>query len=354
MPSYYEKVFISIVVPMFNESANIEPLYNRLTAVLQKIGQPYEVICVNDGSRDNTLALLMELNDRDEHFKVVDLSRNFGKEIALSAGIDYTRGQVVIPIDADLQDPPELIVDLIAKWEEGYDVVYATRVEREGESWFKKWTAAMFYKSMQRLTSLDMPVNTGDFRLMSRQAIDALKELRESNRFMKGLFTWVGFRQVGITYKRDARFAGKTKWNYRKLWNLAIEGITSFSYLPLQWSMYFGLMVAFFAFVYGFYMIIDTLLYGNSVPGYPSLMVVILFIGGVQLFTIGIIGQYIGRIYTETKRRPLYIIRGTCGLDLENDYKYDGIRNSEVNNRGGYYGQESPGHSLYPGQSIGL
>lgn len=348
-----EEIFISIVVPMFNEAANIETLYRRLTAVLQKIGRPYEVICVNDGSRDNTLAMLTELNNQDNHFKVIDLSRNFGKEIALSAGIDFTRGQVVVPIDADLQDPPELIVDLIAKWEEGYDVVYATRAEREGESWFKKWTASMFYKTMQRLTSLDMPVNTGDFRLMSRQSIEALKELRESNRFMKGLFTWVGFRQTGITYKRDARFAGKTKWNYPKLWNLAVEGITSFSYLPLQWSMYLGLMVAFISFVYGFYMIISTLLHGNPVPGYPSLMVVVLFIGGVQLFTIGIIGQYIGRIYTETKRRPLYIVRSTCGLNLNHNYNEGGWLNSEIKT-GGCYGQESLGHSVYTGQPLNL
>lgn len=348
-----EEIFISIVVPMFNEAANIETLYRRLTAVLQKIGRPYEVICVNDGSRDNTLAMLTELNNQDNHFKVIDLSRNFGKEIALSAGIDFTRGQVVVPIDADLQDPPELIVDLIAKWEEGYDVVYATRAEREGESWFKKWTASMFYKTMQRLTSLDMPVNTGDFRLMSRQSIEALKDLRESNRFMKGLFTWVGFRQIGITYKRDARFAGKTKWNYRKLWNLAVEGITSFSYLPLQWSMYLGLMVAFISFVYGFYMIISTLLHGNPVPGYPSLMVVVLFIGGVQLFTIGIIGQYIGRIYTETKRRPLYIVRSTCGLNLNHNYNEGGWLNSEIKT-GGCNGQESLGPSVYTGQPLNL
>lgn len=309
-----DKIFISIVVPMFNEAANIQELYSRLTEVLGKLQKTYEVICVNDGSRDNTLELLRELNLRDERFKVVDLSRNFGKETALSAGIDYSVGEIVVPIDADLQDPPELIPEMIAKWEQGYDVVYAVRASREGETWLKKLTAAMFYRTMKKLTPLNMPVNTGDFRLMSRQTVDSLKELRETHRFMKGLFTWVGFRQTGITYSRDPRFAGKTKWNYYRLWNLALEGITSFSYLPLQWSMYLGLGVAFFSFVYGFYMIIDTLIHGNAVPGYPSLMVVILFLGGVQLFTIGIIGQYIGRIYTESKHRPLYFVRETLGF----------------------------------------
>ena len=259
--------------------------------------------------------MLIKLHTLDNRVKVIDLSRNFGKETALSAGIDYSCGEVVVPIDADLQDPPELIPDMIAIWQEGYDVVYAIRSSRAGETWLKKLTAALFYKTMQRITPLNMPVNSGDFRLMSRQSIDALKELRESHRFMKGLFTWVGFRQTGIPYVRDPRFAGKTKWNYYKLWNLALEGITSFSYLPLQWSMYLGLGVAFFSFIYGFYMIVDTITHGNAVPGYPSLMVVILFLGGVQLFTIGIIGQYIGRIYTESKHRPLYFIREKLGFE---------------------------------------
>lgn len=307
-------VFISVVVPMYNESANIDAFYTRMTRVLAQLNKSYEIICINDGSRDNTLELLKGLNLKDDRVKVIDLSRNFGKETALSAGLDYSSGEVVVPIDADLQDPPELIPQLLAKWEEGYDVVYAVRSTRAGETWLKKKTAILFYKVMQKMTPLDMPMNTGDFRLMSRQTVDALKNLRESHRFMKGLFCWVGFRQTGIYYKREARYAGKTKWNYSKLWNLALEGITSFSYLPLQWSMYFGLAVAFLSFIYGLFLIIDTLLYGNPVPGYPSLMVVILFLGGVQLFTIGIIGQYIGRIYNESKHRPLYIVRETCGF----------------------------------------
>jgi len=313
-----EEIFISIVVPMFNESENIEMLYDRLTAVLKNLNRSYEVICVNDGSRDSTLQYIIELNQRDARFKIIDLSRNFGKEIALSAGLDYSSGEVVVPIDADLQDPPELISQMIEKWTEGYDVVYAVRSQRDGESWLKKWTAAIFYKIIGRINPIDIPGNTGDFRLMSRQAVEAIKELRETHRFMKGLFSWIGFRQTAITYYRDARYAGKTKWNYGKLWNLALEGITSFSYLPLQWSMYFGFFVALNAFIYGAYMIIRTILYGNPVPGYPSLIVIVLFLGGVQLFSIGIIGEYIGRIYTESKRRPLYFVRESLGFNEEN------------------------------------
>jgi len=317
MPETAEKVFISVVVPMFNESGNIEIFHSRMTTVLESLAKAFEVICVNDGSKDDTLEKLIELNQKDSRFKIIDLSRNFGKEIALSAGLDFTSGEVVVPIDADLQDPPELIAALLGKWSEGYDVVYAVRTEREGESWFKKMTAFMFYRTIHKISPINIPRNTGDFRIMSRQTVDSLRELRETHRFMKGLFTWVGFRQTGITYKREPRFAGNTKWNYGKLWNFAIEGITSFSYLPLQWSMYFGLIVAVLAFVLGAIYLVRTLLLGNPVPGYPSLMIVMLFMGGVQLFTIGIIGEYIGRIYTESKRRPLYLVRSYFGFNPE-------------------------------------
>ncbi len=309
-----ETIFISVVIPMFNESENITVLYSRLTKVLSSLNKSYEIICVNDGSRDDTLEMLKNLHAADDRLKVLDLSRNYGKEIALSAGLDFARGEVVVPMDADLQHPPEVIIELLQKWREGYDVVYAVRDVEDKESWIKKLTASMFYKTMHKISPLDIPVNTGDFRIMSRQTVDAIKELRETQRFMKGLFTWVGFRQTGITYKRDARYAGKTKWNYRKLWNLAIEGITSFSYLPLQWAMYLGMIVALISFVCGFYYVIKTLIYGNPVPGYPSIMVMILFMGGVQLITMGIIGQYVGRIYTESKRRPLYFVRETKGF----------------------------------------
>lgn len=308
-------IFISIVVPMYNEAENLEMLYERLTGVLESLNRTYEIICVNDGSKDDTLPRIIKINQLNPCYKILDLSRNFGKEIALSAGLDYASGEVVVPIDADLQDPPELINDMLAKWDEGYDVVYAVRKQRDGESWFKKSTAKLFYRLIGKISPIDIPGNTGDFRLMSRQAVDAIKELRETHRFMKGLFGWIGFRQTAITYNRDARYAGKTKWNYGKLWNLALEGITSFSYMPLQWSMYFGFFVAFAAFLYGVFMIIRTLLYGNPVPGYPSLMVMVLFLGGIQLFTIGIIGEYIGRIYTESKQRPLYFVRESWGFD---------------------------------------
>lgn len=306
--------FLSVVVPMFNEAENIDYLYRRLTGVLDCLGKSYEIVCVNDGSRDDTVARLKGLHSRDPRVKVVDLSRNFGKEIALTAGLDFSSGQVVVPIDADLQDPPEMIPVLLEKWNEGYEVVYAIRTVREGETWFKKWTASAFYRLMQRIARIDIPQNTGDFRLMTRQVIDALRELRETHRFMKGLFSWVGFKSAGVYYKREPRYAGVAKQNYRRLWGLALEGITSFSYLPLQLATLLGFVISMGSFAYGSFLIVRTLLYGNPVPGYPSLMVVVLFLGGVQLLTIGAIGEYIGRIYTESKRRPLYFVRESLGF----------------------------------------
>ncbi|MCL6477965.1 MAG: glycosyltransferase family 2 protein [Peptococcaceae bacterium] len=312
--SCHSSIVLSIVVPMYNEAENIGPFYTRTVKVLEDMGEPFEIVCVNDGSKDNTLETLLALREKDERIKIVDLSRNFGKEIALSAGIDFSSGCAVIPIDSDLQDPPELIPQLMAKWREGNDVVYATRVKREGEPWFKQWTARIFYRIIRMLTKFDIPKDTGDFRIMDRKVVDALKQLREQHRFMKGLFSWVGFRQASLPYYREPRFAGKSKWNYWKLWNFALEGITSFSYMPLQFATYFGFLVAAFAFIYGVYLIILTLLYSNPVPGYPSLMVVILFLGGVQLLTIGMIGEYIGRIYNETKKRPLYFVQNSYGF----------------------------------------
>ncbi|OHB72696.1 MAG: bactoprenol glucosyl transferase [Planctomycetes bacterium RBG_16_43_13] len=303
----------SMVVPMYNERENIRPFYNRVSKVLEDMGESYEIICVNDGSRDDTLDILLKLHSEDPRVKVIDLSRNFGKEIALTAGIDRATGDAVIPIDADLQDPPELIPQLVTKWKEGYDVVYATRLSREGESIIKRMSANLFYRFINRLTKIEVPKDTGDFRLMSRQVVEALKELREHHRFMKGLFSWVGFRQIGIPYHREARFAGRTKWNYWKLWNFSLEGITAFSYIPLQLASCFGMLVALFGFLFGLYLITDTLILGNPVKGYPSLMVVILFLGGVQLITLGIIGEYVGRTYNESKRRPLYYIRNAWG-----------------------------------------
>ncbi len=252
---------------------------------------------------------LKKISQTDKHIKVIDLSRNFGKEIAMTAGLNYCTGDAVIPIDADLQDPPEIIPRLVEKWQEGYDVVYATRIKRDGETWFKKASAHLFYKAIKKLTNIEIPQDTGDFRLMSRQVVESLKSLPEQHRFMKGLFSWVGYRQTGISYNRDPRHAGKSKFNYWKLWNFALEGITSFSFLPLQLATYLGFSVAVLALIYAVYMVGLTLLQGNPVPGYPSLMVSILFLGGVQLIALGFIGEYVGRIYNETKRRPLYIVR---------------------------------------------
>jgi len=308
---------LSIVVPMYNESANIGSFYERVTRVLEGTGYSYEIICVNDGSRDNTLELLKELRRKDTRVKIIDLSRNFGKEVAMTAGLDFAAGEAVIPIDADLQDPPELIPQLIDKWQEGYDVVYATRLRREGESGLKKLTAHLFYRLIRRLTPIDIPADTGDFRLMSRQVVDALRLLRERHRFMKGLFSWVGFSQAGVPYLRDPRHAGRSKFNYWKLWNFAIEGITSFSFLPLQVFTYMGFFIASAAFLFALYLIGDKFINGNPVPGYPSLMVTILFFGGIQLITLGVIGEYIGRIYNESKRRPLYLVRDAIGFDYQ-------------------------------------
>ncbi len=299
---------VSIVVPAYNEQEVLPEFHRRTSAVLRALALEYEVIYVNDGSKDNTLALLRELQANDDHVVIVDLSRNFGKEIAMTAGLDYSRGDAVIVIDADLQDPPELIPTLIDGWREGNDMVYATRSGREGESMLKKTTAHFFYRVIQGVSRFKIPQDTGDFRLLSRRAVDALKLLREQHRFMKGLFAWIGYPQKAVPYHRDPRFAGETKWNYWKLWNFAIEGITSFTIAPLKLATYLGLVVALGAFSYGGVIVVKTLLYGNPVAGYPSLMVVMLFLGGVQLVALGIIGEYLGRMFDETKGRPLYLV----------------------------------------------
>lgn len=309
-----EKVQLSIVIPCYNEEPNIDYLFERLISVLEPLEMTYEIVCVNDGSKDNTLKLLVEYHQRNPAIKVVNFSRNFGKEIALTAGIDYTTGDAVIPIDADLQDPPELIGELIAKWREGYDVVYATRRSRQGESWVKKITAQSFYRIIQGLTSVKIPPDTGDFRLMDRKVVEALKQLPETNRFMKGLFSWVGYQQTSILYDRDPRFKGQTKWNYWKLWNFAIEGITSFSSKPLKIWSYIGVLISLISFIYAGFLVIRTLILGTDVPGYASLIIAILFLGGMQLLSLGILGEYLGRIHYEVKRRPLYLVRESYGF----------------------------------------
>ena len=311
---------ISILIPCYNEEPNLEHLFERLCKVLDWIGVPYEIVCVNDGSRDRTLDALIEHHRCNPAIKVVNLSRNFGKEIALSAAIDYATGEVVVPIDADLQDPPELIAELIQRWQDGYDVVYATRRSRSGETWFKKFTAGSFYRLIGRMSSVPIPPNTGDFRLLDQRAVAALKQLPERNRFMKGLFAWVGFRQTSVLYDRAERDRGSTKWNYWRLWNLAVDGITAFSVAPLKIWLYIGTVISTIALLYASVLVIRTLILGIDVPGYASLMVAVLFLGGIQLLTLGIIGEYLGRIYEEVKARPLYLVRDAYGFEAQSSH----------------------------------
>jgi glycosyltransferase involved in cell wall biosynthesis len=304
---------VSVVVPFHDEQDNVRDLHARLCSALDGAGLTWELVCVNDGSQDGTLPALIRLAGQDERVRVYDLSRNFGKEAALTAGLDQARGSVAIPLDADLQDPPELIPALVAKWREGFDVVNAVREAREGEGWLKQASAHWFYRVMNRLSAIEIPRDTGDFRLLSRAALQALRQMPERRRFMKGMFVWVGFPTAAVTYRRACRHAGRTSWNYWRLWNFALEGITSFSQVPLRIASYLGLAVALPSLLYALFLIVRTLIFGNPVSGYPSLMVAILFLGGVQLIALGVIGEYIGRIYEETKQRPLYIIRRSWG-----------------------------------------
>jgi glycosyltransferase involved in cell wall biosynthesis len=301
---------LSVVVPCFGEEEVLPAFHARLAAAMEGVGLSWEVVYVNDGSRDGTLAVIEGLAARDGRVAVVNLSRNFGKEIALTAGLDHAAAaEAVVVIDADLQDPPEVIPDLVAAWRRGYDIAYAQRSVRHGESWLKKATASGFYRLMQRVGGkVDLPPDTGDFRLMSRRALDALLKLREQHRFMKGLFAWVGFPAVAVPYERAPRAAGETKWNWWKLWNLSLEGITSFTVGPLKVASYLGLLTAVVAGLYLLQLVVRTVFFGNPVAGYPSLMAVVLLLGGVQLMTLGIIGEYLGRIFNETKGRPLYIV----------------------------------------------
>lgn len=308
---------MSIIVPMYNEGENVALFYEKMTRVLESYNYEYEIICINDGSKDDTMERLRVLANRDNRIKVINLSRNFGKEIAMSAGLNYSKADIVIPIDADLQDPPEVIPLLIEKWKEGFDVVYATRLKRDGETWLKKATAHTFYRVIGKMTRFEIPADTGDFRLMTKQVVEAINQLPEQHRFMKGLFSWVGFKQTSVSYYREPRNAGKSSFNYWKLWNFAIEGITSFSFAPLQFATYLGLLIAVLSLIYATYLVIATVTFGNSVPGYPSLMVAILFFGGVQLITLGVIGEYIGRIYNESKRRPLYLVKEELNMEQE-------------------------------------
>ncbi len=308
-------VELSIVLPCYNEAENLDYLFERLTSVLARLPLTYEIVCVNDGSQDETWLRLREHHHRDPHIKVVNFSRNFGKEIALTAGIDFTQGAAVIPLDADLQDPPELIPDMVALWQQGYDVVYGVRRSRQGESWLKRLTANMFYRFLSRLSRVPIPRNTGDFRLMDRKVVHAIQQMRERTRFMKGIFAWVGYNQTALYYDRAPRYQGQTKWNYWRLWNLAVEGITSFSSVPLRVWSYVGVSISGLAFLYACVLIMRTLIHGVDVPGYASLLVIVLFLGGIQLLSLGIMGEYLGRIFEEVKERPLYLVRDSYGFE---------------------------------------
>lgn len=300
---------ISILIPAYNEELVLDSLMVRLGDLASSVkNYDFEFLFINDGSKDKTLDIIKDYAEKDSRVSYVNLSRNFGKEIGMIAGLDYVQGDATVIIDADLQDPPELIPDMIKLWEEGYDDVYAKRRSREGESWFKKFTSKMYYKTLQKVTHVPIQEDTGDFRLLDRRVVEAIKQFRDTQRNAKAIFSWVGFHKKEILYDRDERIAGETKWSYPKLINLAIDGITSFTTVPLRISTFAGIIVSALAFLYLVYLVIRTLFFGTDLAGYPSMMAVILFLGGVQLISLGIIGEYIGRIFNETKQRPLYLI----------------------------------------------
>ena len=305
-----QRPLISIVTPFFNEGAGVLQFYQALTKTIDTlINFDFEIICIDDGSSDETLSQLIACANQDSRIIVLELSRNFGKEAAMSAGIDIAKGDCVIPIDADLQDPPPLISIMLQEWEKGAEVVLAKRINRSTDSFVKRKTAETFYRFHNALSNLQIPENVGDFRLMDRIVVDAIKKLPERQRFMKGLFAWVGFKTITVEYVREPRSTGETKFSGWKLWNFAIEGITSFSLVPLKVWTYVGLMGSVFAIFYAIFIIVRTWIFGIDLPGYASLLVVMLFFGSLQLMSLGIIGEYIGRIYFESKQRPIYLIK---------------------------------------------
>lgn len=301
---------IVIMVPCYNEEAVLNNFYERVESVIKDIKEiKFSYLFVNDGSSDTTLEIMRNLRNKDDKVHYIALSRNFGKEIAMIAGIDYTDSDAIIIMDADLQDPPELLPEMIKWWQNGYKDVCAKRRSREGETWFKKWSSHTYYKLLQHLTNVPIQIDVGDFRLLDRQCVEALKLFRETQRYTKGMFSWIGFDKKEILFDRDARAAGSTKWNYWKLLNLAIEGITSFTMAPLRIASFLGCILAVLSAIYLIIVILKTLIFGEDVRGYPSLVSIILFIGGVQIFFLGIIGEYLGRIFNETKHRPLYLVK---------------------------------------------
>jgi dolichol-phosphate mannosyltransferase len=308
-------VRFSVVIPVFNEEEVLPETYRRLTGVMEGLSEPYELVFVNDGSRDRSPEILDDLARKDPRVRVIHFSRNFGHQAAITAGMDYARGEAVIVIDADLQDPPEVIPEMVAKWREGYEVVYGKRAKREGETFFKRFTASFFYRLLRAMTDIDIPLDTGDFRLVDRKVVEVMRLLREKNRFIRGLVAWVGFRQAALEYVRHRRFAGTTKYPLRKMLKLAWDGITAFSNKPLKIAAYLGFALSFLSFVYLLVIVVAKLLGKSTVPGWASLAVINLFFSGVILIILGIMGEYIGRIYDEAKNRPLYVVDRTRGFD---------------------------------------
>jgi len=310
---------LSVVAPVKNEEDGILPFVQRVGAILDGIAQDsgWEILFVDDGSTDATLAAIVAANQRDPRVRALSLSRNFGKEAALSAGLDHARGEAVIPMDVDMQDPPEVLPEMVAKWREGHEMVFGVRRCRSSDGWAKRVTASLYYRAHNAVSSDKIPENAGDFRLMDRKVVDVIRAMPERNRFMKGLFAWAGFRQAAVEYDRAERETGKTKYNYWKLWTLALDGITSASTVPLRIWSYVGALVALFAIGFASVLAVQTMIFGNPVPGYASIMVSVLFLGGIQLISLGVLGEYVGRILTETKQRPLYVVRDTVGIESQ-------------------------------------
>jgi glycosyltransferase involved in cell wall biosynthesis len=306
---------VSLLVPIYNEAEAIPSFFSTINKVLADLDAEWEMICVNDGSTDNTLALLEQQAAINPHIKVVSFSRNFGKEPAMTAALDFATGDAVIPLDADLQDPPEVIADMVAQWRQGFDVVCAKRVSRNSDSVVKRKTASWFYSLFNKISDFPIPENVGDFRLMDRRVVDVIKQLPEKERFMKGLYSWPGFKTTMVEYDRQHRVSGETKFSYWQLWNFALSGITSFTTIPIRVGTYVGIFISLLSFIYGIFVITKTLVLGIDVPGYASLLVVVLFLGGIQLIFLGMLGEYIGRIYKEVKNRPLYVVEKRLGFD---------------------------------------
>ncbi|MBU3569656.1 glycosyltransferase family 2 protein [Priestia aryabhattai] len=309
----------SIVVPVYNEEEVIHETYRRLTEVMRSTKEAYELLFVNDGSRDRTAEIIKEYSEQDPAVVLLDFARNFGHQIAITAGMDYARGEAVVVIDADLQDPPELILEMIEKWRQGFDVVYAKRTKRKGETYFKKQTAAMFYRFLRAMTDIDIPLDTGDFRLLDRKVCNQMNSIQEKNRFVRGLVSWVGFKQIAVEYERDERLAGESKYPLKKMLKLSMDGITSFSYKPLKLASYAGVTLSGIGFIYLFVVLYLKLFTDSTITGWSSLIVIQLFFSGIILIILGMIGEYIGRIYDETKNRPLYIVREKYQLETRKE-----------------------------------